>query len=93
MSIQISTTGQILIGSTSTGYGVKQTKTGTIVYVTDDGRRAKKAEIRLPAERYSLATDAPASGVAGRAQFERDFMDAYQARNKGRGIDPKDQGR
>ena len=33
-------------------------------------------QIELPHHRYSLAHDAPASGVAGRAQFEADFLAA-----------------
>lgn len=32
--------------------------------------------LELPRNRYSLATDRPASGNPGRADFERDFLAA-----------------
>lgn len=31
--------------------------------------------VRMPATRYALSCDAPASGVPGRAEFERDFAE------------------
>lgn len=87
--ITISTSGRISVGSTDTGYGVKQTAQGTVVYVTDlglvarargafDGVGAGLKPITLPHSRYSLAHDAPASGVPGRAQFEVDFLAAFK---------------
>lgn len=77
MSITISSGGQISIGSTLTGYGVKQAKSGTVVYVTDDGRRLERQAITLPHARYALSCDAPASGNPGYRDFERDFLAAF----------------
>ena len=142
--ITISTSGRISVGSTDTGYGVKQTASGTEIYCTDeapvwwplyrveDGEATEVPEpvetdginsilvlaptpqraldaaheyeqdrlavenivwhsgtiavvtapqlppIELPHPRYSLAHDAPASGVPGRAQFEVDFLAAFK---------------
>ena len=87
--ITISTSGRISVGSADTGYGVKQTTRGTVVYVTDlgpvarargafDGVKAGRKAITLPHNRYSLAHDAPASGVPGAAQFEADFLAALE---------------
>ena len=50
---------------------VAQTAEGTRVYRLDDGKT-----IDLPSNVYSLATDRPASGVPGRADFERDLIAA-----------------
>lgn len=51
----------------------------TVVTISDaTGRR----RLPLPHPRYSLASDAPASGVPGRAAFERDLLAALQAANQ-----------
>lgn len=50
-------------------YHVRQTRDGTQVVRMSDG-----ALIELPAARYSLAHDRPASGVPGRRDFERDLL-------------------
>ena len=91
--ITISTSGRISVGSTDTGYGVKQTAQGTVVYVTDlglvarargafDGVKGGRKAITLPHQRYSLAHDGPASGVPGRKQFEEDFLAALRSGGK-----------
>lgn len=63
----------------NTGLGVSQTKDGTVVY-TREKRNLYTSKIErhykehaMPHQRYSLAHDNPASGVAGRAQFEADI--------------------
>ena len=76
VDLTLSQSGQILIGAHFSGYGVKQTKGGTVVYVTDDGRRAGKPDLTLPHARYALSCDAPASGNPGAAQFKADFLAA-----------------
>ena len=68
MSIQIYTNGNIDIDNQSTGLSVYQERTGTTVVVVDTGRK-----IELPINRYALSCDKPASGAAGRADFERDL--------------------
>ena len=56
-------------GSQPTGCTVAQLAEGTTVWL--DGVR-----LRLPSRRYSLATNHPASGIPGRATFDRDLQDA-----------------
>ena len=56
-------------GSQLTGCTVEQLADGTTVWL--DGVR-----LLLPTRRYSLATDQPASGIPGRAVFDRDLRDA-----------------
>ena len=41
-NISISTSGEIFVGTHSSGYGVKQTPEGTEVYVLDPGRRYQR---------------------------------------------------
>jgi hypothetical protein len=74
MSISIDTTNRILINGTRTALAVIQRGEGTVVY-TPESRISNTvyAEHKMPYPRYSLAHDAPASGVAGRAQFEADI--------------------
>ena len=84
MSIQIDVSGKISLNGTDTGYGVKQTRSGTVVYALDFGRFSRlpvKPAISLPAARYSLAHDTPASGVPGFSSFEKDFLEAYRTAN------------
>ena len=147
-TLTIYTDGSIYAGGTDTGYGVKQTASGTEIYCTDEApvwwplyrvedgeatevhepvetdginsilvlapspQRAMAAAleyeqdrlavenivwhsgtiavvtapqlppIELPHPRYSLAHDAPASGVPGRKQFEEDFLAALRSGGK-----------
>lgn len=69
--IQINTHNQILIDGQRTGLSVKQTVNGTVV---SHYYGAEVLPVSLPHTRYSLSHDAPASGVAGRSQFERDIV-------------------
>ena len=56
-------------GSKPTGCTVAQLADGTTVWLNG-------VKLRLPERRYSLATDHPASGIPGRAAFDRDLWDA-----------------
>lgn len=69
--IQIDTTNRIVIDGNRTPLAVTQTGDGTVVY-TPESRLSGQAyvEHKMPHRRYSLAHDAPASGIAGRAEFE-----------------------
>ena len=72
--IEIHSSGSIKLDGQSTGLSVTQKSDRTVVYVPESrssGVRYK--EFQMPADRYSLAHDAPASGVAGRGDFERDL--------------------
>lgn len=72
----IYTNGNISISGQSTGLGVKQGPYGTIVYTLECVfTGAKYKEHAMPHKRYSLAFDAPASGAAGRTQFEADVLE------------------
>jgi len=66
---------RIVINGKRTALAVTQRESGTVVY-TPESRINGQAyvEHKLPHQRYSLAHDAPASGVAGRAQFEVDVQ-------------------
>lgn len=67
--------GDISISGRSTGLAVTQRRDGTVVYTKESPfTKAKYQEHAMPHARYSLAHDAPASGVAGRAQFEADVL-------------------
>lgn len=72
MSISIDTSNRINLDGHSTGLAVTQRQDGTVVY-TPEGIGRPYAEHKMPHARYSLAHDAPASGAAGRAQFEMDI--------------------
>lgn len=67
--IQVGTNSEIIFGGQPTGYGVSQEDNATRVYPLDGSRSG----IGMPRSRYSLSHDMPSSGVAGRAEFERDF--------------------
>ena len=64
----------------NTGLGVAQTKTGTVVFTRETFNQftnpngLKYKVHKMPHQRYSLAHDNPSSGVAGRAEFERDLL-------------------
>lgn len=74
MSMSIDTANRISLEGRYVGLMVTQTRAGTVVYTPED-RLSGTAyrEHRMPQARYSLAHDAPASGAAGRAQFEADI--------------------
>lgn len=71
MSLTIDTNNCISIDGKSTGLAVLQRRECTVVY-TPESAGIPYAEHKMPHQRYSLAHDAPASGVAGRGQFEDD---------------------
>lgn len=73
--ITIYENGDISISGRSTGLAVGQRADRTLVYTKESVfTKAKYKEHTMPHQRYSLAHDAPASGVAGRAQFEADVL-------------------
>ena len=79
--MQIHTSGSIKLDGQSTGLLVIQKSDRTVVYVPESrisGVRYK--EFKMPSARYSLTHDAPASGVAGRADFERDLKALVESR-------------
>ena len=57
----------IHIDDRDTGLFVRQDKEGTVVYTINP-----YAERAMPHSRYALSHNTPASGVAGRCDFERD---------------------
>lgn len=65
--ITIDTSNRVYLDGRDTGLHAVQTATGTRVY------DAQGRTITMPAERYSLAHNTPASGVPGRAQFAADL--------------------
>lgn len=71
--ILIDTTNRIVIDGQRTPLAVIQRGDGTVVY-TPESRLSGQAyvEHEMPHKRYSLAHEAPTSGVAGRAEFESD---------------------
>lgn len=70
--LSIDTSNRITIDGQVTGLAVTQRRDGTVVY-TPEGINKAYAEHKMPHARYSTAHDAPASGAAGRAQFEADI--------------------
>lgn len=71
MSLQIDSANRILIDGRDVGLAVTQRRDGTVVY-TPEGIGRPYAEHKMPHARYSTAHDKPASGAAGRVQFEAD---------------------
>ena len=78
--MDIAVNGRININGRFTGLGVTQAKEGTVVYTVETYNQytnlagAKYKTHAMPQVRYSLAHDKPASGAAGRADFERDLL-------------------
>ena len=57
------------------GFHISQSKNGTVLYQPESLlAKTKYKEFPLPSPRYSLAHDKPASGVEGRKEFDRDFL-------------------
>lgn len=87
MSMNIYTDNEIEIDGVKTGLKVTQTGKGTIVYTPERFDFSKNIwvdsykEHPMPHKRYSLAHDSPASGAAGRAQFEADIRSLMIALN------------
>ena len=70
MTIQISTSNEVILDQQHTGFHVKQCATYTRL-VNKNGE-----EISLPSNRYSLASKDPDSYAQGVDQFEIDFKKA-----------------
>ncbi len=73
--IEIHAKRHILIDNARSGLAVTQDQRGTILYTVESkfsGTTYK--EHSLPHSRYSLCIDNPASGCAGRSDFERDLI-------------------
>lgn len=77
MSITIDSANRISIDNIRTGLAVTQASEGTIVY-TPECIKTKYAIHKMPHVRYSLTHDKPASGVAGRSQFENDIRELLE---------------
>jgi hypothetical protein len=69
MTLRIYTNGTIQLDGRSTSLAVSQRPDYTMVY-TNEGNFV---EFEMPHRHYSLASDNPASGCAGLAQFEADI--------------------
>lgn len=74
MSLTIDSANRISIDNIQTGLAVTQNGNGTVVY-TPEGVATRYAEHKMPYARYSLSHDKPASGVAGRGEFEYDIKE------------------
>jgi len=66
------TNGSIGLDGINIGLSVRQRADGTVVY-TPEKLGARYQEHKMPSVRYSLSHLQPASGVAGRGDFERDL--------------------
>jgi hypothetical protein len=72
----IDTSNRINIDGNSTGLAVTQRREKTVVYTPECASSGRKyQEHTMPHARYSTAHDKPASGAAGRAQFEADILE------------------
>ncbi|MGB3290912.1 MAG: hypothetical protein WBA83_16695 [Burkholderiaceae bacterium] len=76
--ITITQSNRIEIDGKFTGLYVTQKREGTVVYSADHGG-ANYKEHKMPHVRYSTAHDAPASGAAGRSQFEADVRSLLES--------------
>lgn len=72
MSLQIDTANSIIIDGRDTGLRIRQAAERTVIY-TPETRSQAYREHEMPRPRYATSHDAPASGVAGRAQLESDL--------------------
>lgn len=74
MTITLYTNGFLSLDGADTGLGVSQQQFGTVVFKREKLDGSQKYEVvPMPHQRYSLAFDNPASGAAGRTQFEEDL--------------------
>lgn len=69
-SFQLDSLDFVILDGKTTQIRVVQHSAHTGVYVLNG------EEIKMPSPRYALSTDRPASGVPGRAAFERDLRAA-----------------
>jgi hypothetical protein len=69
MTLSVNTANHIEIDGSDTGLGYLQRESGTVVFTRQE-RGENYQEHAMPHARYSLAHDKPASGAAGRTQFE-----------------------
>jgi hypothetical protein len=74
-AIKIYADNSISVGTKVTGYAVKQEQEGTKVYKhANNGEAITGPDVLgLPKQRYTLST------ADGKAEFERDFLAAYNA--------------
>jgi len=79
MTIQISTSSEIIIDGKSSGLKISQDAAGTIVY-TPESSATQYAAHKMPHARYSTAHDAPLSGAVGRKQLEEDIRNLLATR-------------
>lgn len=70
--LQINTKNEIILDGQNTRMTVKQTANGTLVRYFYG---SEVFELPMRHKVYSLATDNPASGVAGKSQFEKDIRE------------------
>ena len=82
MSITIDSSNSIAIDNIQTGLAVTQNASGTVVY-TPEGVSSRYKEHKMPHVRYSLSHDKPASGAAGRGQFEIDIKELLERIEQG----------
>jgi hypothetical protein len=80
MAMTIYSDNSIELDGKKTALRVTQRSSGTVVYSADHGGENYR-EYDMPHQRYSLSHDKPASGAAGRAQFESDIRALCQSRN------------
>lgn len=80
MSITIDPANRIAIDNNQTGLAVTQNASGTVVY-TPECISTHYKEYKMPHVRYSLSHDKPASGAAGKTQFENDIRDLVKKLN------------
>lgn len=73
-------TNEIMIDGQRSGFRVTQRKGGTVVYSCDSFGNNYR-EHPMPHARYALSHDHPASGAAGRAQFEADIRHLLSQEN------------
>lgn len=71
----INSNGRISLNGNQTGLAVMQDARGTVVYTVESKSSGTSyKEHVMPHSRYSLAHNTPASGAAGRDDFERDLI-------------------
>ena len=76
--ILIQSGGQLILDGRDTKLSVTQTGEGTLVFTPETFETRYRVH-EMPHSRYSLANDKPASGAAGRQQFEEDLTALLRA--------------
>lgn len=82
MSITIDSANRIAIDNIQTGLAVTQNASGTVVY-TPEGISSRYKVHKMPHARYSLSHEKPASGAAGKSQFEIDIKELLERMDEG----------